>query len=185
MAKIGNTAKRIIEFIWAHGESTEREVIDAIRPPGKSKRWGNSYFLIGRGNGRHSSLFRRGFIDTVGIDRRTGARLWDITPLGLGVALHEAAHAGYTGDTNMPFVDDRSEIWNMATDVVINESLLHIPPLPDEALATATDDDGFPTDDERGDDDDSGYDPDDFDPPDPHYEEPGLADWVAARHFGK
>ena len=87
MAKLGNTAKQIIEFIWAHGESTEREVIDAIRPPGKSKRWGNSYFLIGCGNGRHSSLFRRGFIVPVGIDRRTGARLWDITPAALEVVL--------------------------------------------------------------------------------------------------
>lgn len=163
MAKLGNTAKKIIEFIWAHGASTEREVIDAIRPEGRSERWGNSYFLVGRGNGRHSSLFKRGFIDTVGIDRRTGARLWDITPAALDVVIGEG----------------------FADSIVTHDEVI-IPPLPDEVLATAIDDDGFPTDDEQeDDDDDSGYDSDDFDPPDSHYEEPGLADWVAARYFGK
>lgn len=189
MAKLGNTATRIIEYIWAHGESTEREVIDAIRPPGKSKRWGNSYFLVGRGNGRHSSLFRRGFIDTVGIDRRTGARLWDITPAALEVVLGPGfSDSIVTRDEVLipPPPPEPSLRWDIAEDTLINESLRHLAAAtPDPFLATATDDDGFPTDDEREDDDDSGYDPDDFDPPDPHYEEPGLADWVAARHFGK
>ena len=140
MAKLGNTAKQIIEFIWAHGESTKREILDAIRPPGRSKWWGNSYFLIGRGNGRHLSLFRRGFIVPVGIDRATGARLWDITPAALEV-------------------------------------------VPDPFLASATDDDGFPTDDfeEQEDETDDGFEPPDTDE-DWFGEE---ADRAAYRHFEK
>lgn len=161
MAKLGNTAKRIIEFIWAHGESTEREVIDAIRPSGKSKRWGNSYFLIGRGNGRHSSLFRRGLIDSAGIDRVTGARLWDITPAALEVVLGP----GFS-------------------DSIVTADEVIIPPLPDEELATATDDDGFPADDIVNYDippDPGDYEPSGWIDADPFSDD--EADWAAARHF--
>lgn len=160
MAKLGNTAKQIIEFIWAHGESTKREVIDAIRPPGRSKRWGNSYFLIGRGNGRHLSLFQRGFIDTVGIDRATGARLWDITPAALEVVLGP----GFS-------------------DSIVTRDEVIIPPVPDPFLASATDDDGFPTDDfeEQEDETDDGFEPPDTDE-DWFGEE---ADRAAYRHFEK
>lgn len=154
--KIGKTARSIIWFLWENGASTERQIVDALRPPGRSDRWGNSYFLTGRGNGSESSLYHRGLIYQVGTWGR--ARLWNITPAAVGVIM----------DMDL-------------SDVILTDNEILFPPLPDEFIARAEDDTGFPEPVDTSLDDEN-TDPNDFDPPD-RDAEPGLADWIAARYY--
>lgn len=82
--KTNGAAQAILIFLnQAHewGPFTERQILDQVRPKGCSPRWGNSYFLVGRGNAHEISLIKRGLINVVASSPR-GARMYAISELG-------------------------------------------------------------------------------------------------------
>lgn len=82
--KTNGAVQKILSFLTAcheNGPFTERQLLDHVRPAGVSPRWGNSYFLVGRGNGHKFSLIKRGLIDIVA-SSTSGARMYAITPRG-------------------------------------------------------------------------------------------------------
>lgn len=82
--KTNGAAQMILIFLnQAHnlGPFTEREILNEVAPPGVSPRWGNSYFLVGKGNAHEISLIKRGLIDVVASSTR-GARMYAISELG-------------------------------------------------------------------------------------------------------
>ena len=82
--KTNGAAQAILIFLnQAHnlGPFTERQILDQVRPKGCSPRWGNSYFLVGRGNAHEISLIKRGLINVVASSTR-GARMYAISELG-------------------------------------------------------------------------------------------------------
>ena len=82
--KTGGATQKILSFLAtseAWGPFTERQIMDMVRPKGVSPRWGNCYFLVGRGNGHEISLIKRGLIDIVA-SSTSGARMYAITPRG-------------------------------------------------------------------------------------------------------
>ena len=60
--KLGKTALTMLSMLLEYGPRSRRELLVAVRPLYGSKNWGNSYFLVGRGNGRSSSLVLRELI---------------------------------------------------------------------------------------------------------------------------
>lgn len=82
--KTNGAAQAILIFLkLAHnlGPFTERQILNEVAPPGVSPRWGNSYFLVGRGNAHEISLIKRGLINVVASSTR-GARMYAISELG-------------------------------------------------------------------------------------------------------
>lgn len=82
--KTNGAAQAILIFLnQAHnlGPFTERQILNEVAPPGVSPRWGNSYFLVGRGNAHEISLIKRGLINVVAPSTR-GARMYAISELG-------------------------------------------------------------------------------------------------------
>lgn len=82
--KTGGSAQKILAFLMGRhkdGPFTERQILDQVRPKGCSPRWGNSYFLVGRGNAHEISLIKRGLIDVVASSTR-GARMYAISDAG-------------------------------------------------------------------------------------------------------
>ena len=82
--KTNAAAQAILIFLnQAHnlGPFTEREILNEVAPPGVSPRWGNSYFLVGKGNAHEISLIKRGLVDVVASSTR-GARMYAISELG-------------------------------------------------------------------------------------------------------
>jgi hypothetical protein len=62
--KLGKTARHILKTLWVKYRATRSELLEGVKPAGRSKSWGNSYFLPAnsRSNGFYSSLLRRGLI---------------------------------------------------------------------------------------------------------------------------
>jgi hypothetical protein len=82
--KTNGAAQMILSYLKAShewGPFTERQILDQVRPKGCSPRWGNSYFLVGKGNSHEVSLIKRGLIDIVAESTR-GARMYAISELG-------------------------------------------------------------------------------------------------------
>lgn len=82
--KTGGSAQKILAFLMGRhkdGPFTERQILDQVRPKGCSPRWGNSYFLAGRGNAHEISLIKRGLINVVA-SSTWGARMYAISELG-------------------------------------------------------------------------------------------------------
>ena len=83
-AKKMTTTLKILMMLESAGSCeglSEKQIIDVIRPYGCSERWGNSYFLKGRGNGHKVSLIKRGLIDIVRINENNG-RMYAISDDG-------------------------------------------------------------------------------------------------------
>ena len=86
--KTNGAAQAILIFLkLAHnlGPFTERQILNEVAPPGVSPRWGNSYFLVGRGNAHEISLIKRGLINVVASSTSSstrGARMYAISELG-------------------------------------------------------------------------------------------------------
>lgn len=80
--RVGKTARKILSFL-SHGPASFNEIRLFTAPPGRSIRWGNSYFLP-RGssaNGASISLVAKGLVQETG-KGRYGATLWGLTEAG-------------------------------------------------------------------------------------------------------
>jgi len=86
--RLGQNARTVLNTLEARGPMTATALLDVIRPVGKSKGWGRSFFLLGKGNGRGASLLLRGFICRYGV-ARGGAWLYDLTEKGLSFTDHD------------------------------------------------------------------------------------------------
>lgn len=80
--RVGKTARKILSFL-SHGPASFNEIRLFIVPPGRSARWGNSYFLPpgSSANGASISLVAKGLVHETG-KGRYGATLWGLTEAG-------------------------------------------------------------------------------------------------------
>lgn len=94
MMKLGKNTVIMLTYLFLGlgAPATSKELRALVCPPGRSKNWGNSYFLCGeRGNGVRCSLVRRGLVEVVG--KRGNANLYQLTHAGsTAVVAHLLSH---------------------------------------------------------------------------------------------